>query len=121
MTTSTFSCMDLNNLEEVSFISGTKYIFTYYVYDENNSPLDITTATLRWRMAYYGKPSTTILEKIGVPIGTPNNEFTVALIKADTENLEGKFIYQPSVKIGIDENIPSQGIITIISAIGALV
>ncbi len=121
-TTTTFSCITINGLEEVAFIAGSDYVFTFDVLDENNSPVDISTATLKWRMAYYGQTTAAVLEKTGVYSVTPINRFTVTLGKIDTENYSGKFVHQPIIiDTSAKEYRPSQGIITIIPRIGATV
>ena len=114
MSTPTYQLM--NSLEEIMFIGGSEYTINIGVYDENEIPIDIGSATCSWTMAYYGQPDTAILTKSGTITGL--NTFKILLSGADTISLSGKFVHQPII---VDYNgsifRPAQGIITIIPRI----
>lgn len=110
----TFS--DINSLGEISFISGTTYILKFNVTDQSGSGVDLSSASCKWRLAPYGT-SFSQLEKTGSVITT--SIFEILLSSADTLNLSGKFIHQPSIEFlnGVVVK-PAQGIIIIIRGIG---
>jgi hypothetical protein len=104
MTNSGFSCITINSLPEISFIAGDTQVFEFTVYDENSSPIDLSSNTLDWN-------KTPILS-------ATTNVFNVTLDESDTIALSGKFIHQPYIK-DYAGNVYryGQGIITIVPAI----
>lgn len=109
--------LDINTLEEISFIAGSEYVLEFNVYDENGSPVNISSSTVTWDMCYYGQPDYAVLSKTGSI--TDTSKFEVVLLTADTTGISGKFIHQPVI-IDFDgsEFRPAQGVITIIPRIG---
>jgi len=108
--------LDVNNLDDFKFIGGNDLSLEFFVYDEDGVPVDISSATVNWRMSYYGDPDHAVIAKSGT-INTTSS-FLVELTSAETANLSGKFLHQPTV-IDIDGTKfrPAQGIITIIPKI----
>jgi hypothetical protein len=117
MTNSGFSCITINSLPEISFIAGDTQVFEFTVYDENSSPIDLSSNTLDWNMAYYGQPDVVVLNKTPI-LSATTNVFNVTLDESDTIALSGKFIHQPYIK-DYAGNVYryGQGIITIVPAI----
>ena len=108
--------IDINNLEEVSFIAGNTYHLDFPAYDENGNGLDISTGSCRWALSPYGEPNVVILQKEGV--FTSTGSFRITLDAEDTRNLSGKFMHQASLRDWNGKRfIPSQGVITIVSSI----
>lgn len=110
--------LSVNGLEEFSFIGGSEYVLEFNVFDENGAEVDITSATVSWKMSYYGQPDYAVLTKAGSI--TDTNSFEVVILSTDTQELSGKFIHQPIV-VDFDgsEFRPSQGVITILPRIGS--
>ena len=107
---------NLNTLDEISFIGGTYYILEFNVFDENGDPIDISSATPTWLLCYYGQPDYAVVAKSGSITGT--NTFEVIIDTADTENLSGKFLQQPTITdFDGTSYIPAQGVVTILPKI----
>ena len=114
---STFSCITINDLEQIQFIAGTEYLLTFSVYDASGSPVNLSTATTSWVMSPYGE-SVAALTKSGSVSGSVANNFMVTLYAGDTSGSSGVFIHQPViVDFGGGEFRPSQGKILITPAI----
>ena len=112
------SYTQINSLEEFSFIGGTEFELAFNLYDDEGTPIDITTGTVTWTLCPYGQPDYAILTKNGSVSGTPINRFTVTIETEDTKLLSGKFIHQPIfVDFSGSEFRPNQGVITIIPRI----
>lgn len=109
--------LDVNSLEEISFIGGSEYVLEFVVYDSDGNPLDISSSTVSWKMSYYGRPDYAVLEKDGII--TDTNTFEITITSSDSQDISGKFVHQPII-IDFDgsEFRPSQGVITIIPRIG---
>ncbi len=104
----------INSLEEVEFIAGTNFTFTFLVYDANGSPLDLSSGTVLWTLCPYGQPDYPVLSITGVVDNIITNKFTVNLETDDTKDLYGKFIQQPVVLDFADQEFrPAQGVVTI--------
>lgn len=109
------SFQTINNLEEMSFIAGTKMTLEFDFYDEAGSPIDISDFDCYWQLAPYGRPGDRILNITGTITAT--NKFTVEF-DDETSSLSGKYIHQPVlIDILNVEQRPVQGIITIIPKI----
>jgi hypothetical protein len=108
----------INNLEEVTFIGGNEFIFSFGVYDSNGSPIDLSATTPSWAMSYLGQQDSPVLVKAGVLSGSSPNEFSVTISGIDTIELSGVFIQQPII-LDFDGGTyrPAQGRIIIIPAI----
>jgi hypothetical protein len=85
---------------------------------DNGNAMDISAYTCSWIMSPYGVPNYPVLSKSGTLAGTPNNQFNVVLLSADTVSLGGVYICQPMISLGGVNTIIGQGIITIIPRIG---
>lgn len=110
--------LDVNTLEEISFIAGSEYVLEFNVYDEFGSPIDISSSTVTWRMSYYGQPDYAVLDKSGSI--TDTSKFEVVLLTSDTEDISGKFVHQPIIEdFDGSQFRPAQGVITIIPKIGS--
>lgn len=116
MTLPNISATSIYNLTEMTFIGGTYLEFDYSVFDETNSPVDITTGTITWNLSLYGQPNFVQLTKSGTITGT--NTFKVMLTASDTVNLSGKYVQQPVLQ-DFKGNIfvPAQGIINFLPKI----
>jgi hypothetical protein len=107
----------MNTLPEIVFIGGTEYSIFFSIFDENGSPIDISSSTCTWRMAYCIQPNLSIVTKTGTITGI--NQFKVTLFSQDTQSLSGKFVHQAIVSDFDGATYrPAQGIITIITSIG---
>jgi hypothetical protein len=102
------------NLEEDSFIAGNERIYTFYIYDESGSTVNLTNATTGWKLSYFGDSGSSVVVKSGSFVVSPNYAFKITLGYADTYNLRGKFVQQPYFIDGSGKHyFPSQGIINI--------
>lgn len=114
---SSFTCTEMNNLEEIVLVAGSEMTLEFQITDSAGSPVDLTTCTLSWEMSPYGFFETAVT-KSGSVSGSASNVFDVVLASADTTDLYGKYIHQPKiVDFNGSEFRPAQGIITIIPAI----
>jgi len=108
-----FTTIVSNNLEEVYMISGAEQTFYYYVFNRDETPINLTNAVLNVNIFKYGDPNYIHEILTGRMVGTnPDlNEFYVTF---SGSGLSG--VYQQQVKI-IDihghVHIPSQGKIVI--------
>ena len=118
---------DINNLEELSLIAGTKYDLTFSIY-QNGELISLIGATVNWILSHYGSTEE-VLTKAGTillttmsPFGTSSLGVEIILEPEDTINLRGKFIQQLSIT-DFDGStfIPVQGVVTILPAIGTVV
>lgn len=112
---STFSCITVNNLEEISLIAGSKYTINFYVYSTAGSASALAGTTCTCKIYAYGYPETTLLTLTGVKSGTVTNLFTSTLTPAQTTGSAGKYIYQPII-VDVDGSVykDGQGIMTIL-------
>ena len=83
-------------LAPITFIGGGDTELEFEIYDEMNRPIDLRAYTCKFYLSRHGvntlKP---ILDMTGtVSLTAPHNVFKVALSRADTLSLNGKFIYQ---------------------------
>lgn len=105
----------INSLDEIAFIAGTDYTFTFNVNDVNGNPLDITSGTAKWTLSPYGQTDYAAITKDGTISGITSNQFSVVLLSSDTKDLYGKYIQQPIIIDFYGEEFrPAQGVITII-------
>jgi len=111
------SYSSINNLEEISFVAGTKYTLHFNFYDSAGAAIDISSFTCKWQIAPVGRAHEGIptLDLTGTIEST--NGFYINLDE-NTASLSGKYIHQPIlIDINADEQRPVQGIITIIPKI----
>jgi hypothetical protein len=93
-----FSCIDINNLEEIAMIGGDQQTIIVQVLDETTgSPVDLSSATTSIVFSTYGQPDSVVLTKSGSVSGSYNNYFTSTLLLNDTKYLSGMYTYQPVV------------------------
>lgn len=106
----------INDLDDISFISGTEQELTFYIYDSGSVAKNLLGFTCTWEMARYGT-TTSVVTKNATVSGSPVNKMVVTLASSDTPTLSGKFIHQPVITSGSSEYRPSQGVINIIAQI----
>ena len=108
-----FTTIVSNNLEEVHMISGDETVLTYYVYNHQGRPLDLSACLTNVYIFKYGDPSYIIADIPGslVTSGSVKNCFTATF---SGSGLSG--VYQQQVRI-VDfsdrVHVPSQGKIII--------
>jgi hypothetical protein len=117
MTTSSFSCINANDLPEVQMNAGDEQDWTYNVYDSvlsGSSLVDLNAATFNLKLFRYGDYTTTILTLPGVISGSPLGTVTVNFPSASSIGLAGVYQQKPVI---IDyqgkTHIPSQGKVVI--------
>lgn len=109
-----FSVLTINDLPEFLMTAGEDQELIFNVYDSGCSVINLNSATITWKLAYYGQ-TTSVVTKGGNISGSPVNQFTVDLIPSDTVNLSGKHVQQYTVVDFSGKTYkPSQGIIYII-------
>lgn len=118
---------EVNNLEKTIFIGGTQFIFTFKLWDENGSPLNVSAGTCKWVLCPYGDPNYAVITKTtangGISIiasGGINepSQMIVTLTVNDTLSLSGEFIQQPIITDFYGKTFrPGQGIVIIKPAI----
>lgn len=105
-------------------MGGSAQDLRFHVYWHTvKNPFDLNRCTANFSIVgFTNKRGSTILskamtiEKIGVPVdgGTVYNKLTVYLTSAETVDLEGKYIYQISIKENTGRvEVPSQGVLYI--------
>ena len=110
---STFS--NINSLGDISFVAGNTYTLKFVMTDQSGSTIDLSTATIRWRMAPYGTDYVQLNKSGSV---TAAGIFTVLLTSADTAGLNGKFSHQPEIELASGVVLhPGQGIITLVQGL----
>ncbi len=117
MTTSSFSCINANDLPEVQMNAGDEQDWIYNVYDSvlsGSSLVDLNGATFNLKLFRYGDYTTTILTLPGVISGSPLGTATVNFPSASSINLAGVYQQKPVV---VDcqgkTHMPSQGKVVI--------
>lgn len=116
------SYSSLNNMEEISFISGTNYILDFTIDSGSGTLLELTGKEFEWRLAPYGEKSYAVLTKEDADFESPDPDlYTKRLIlgESDTLDLSGKYVQQIIVTDILGDLVyrPGQGIVTIISNI----
>ena len=111
--------LDLNALEEFSFIAGTEYTIEYMVYQADGiNPLDISSTTTKIYICPYGQPNYVFLTKAGVVSGVTTGLFTVTLTSVNTSSMSGKYIHQPVIADSADTEFRlAQGLFTVLTKI----
>lgn len=105
-------------LAEFSFIAGTEYVLDYTVYEADGvTPIDLSSASFIFYASPYGQPDYVAISVNGV-LGIDPGTVTVTLLFADTANLRGKFVQQPTIVdfFGKEYRL-GQGVFTIIPKI----
>lgn len=96
MASSYTSYLTLNSLDEFAMIAGTAQTLNFTMYESDGVNLvDLSGGTIKWVLCPFGQTDYNALEKTGTITGT--GTFTVVLVKADTENLSGKYTQQPVI------------------------
>lgn len=83
----------LINLDELTFIAGTKKVLQFTVTDSSVA-VDLDAYQVKWQLFRVGS-NVAILTKTGTKTGL--NTYEVTLDSADTAGLYGKFVQQPYV------------------------
>lgn len=111
MTLST-SYSSINILGDFSLIAGGTFILRFHTLDQDNIAADISSTTIKWRLAPYGTDHT-VLEKTGVIMAS--DTVYINLASNDTAGLSGKYAHQLSFEFPNGARlIPAQGVITIV-------
>ncbi|MCK9436688.1 MAG: hypothetical protein M0Q12_05715 [Synergistaceae bacterium] len=116
----TLSNININSLDEKTFIAGTYQELPFDVFDSYGNPINISTFTCTWVLSPFGQPNTVSLSKTGeYQAGyATHNRFIVCLYSTDTASLSGKYVQQPIVtgNPGYEFRM-GQGYVNIIDAI----
>lgn len=110
------SYLEINSLEEFSFIAGDKVTLAFTVFDDDGvTPMDLGGASVYLPFAPFGQPEYSELKVTGSVTGINTFEF---VLDGLTNDMSGKYIYQPTiVSFGGTEYRPAQGLVTIGSRI----
>lgn len=106
-----------NDLEEVHMIAGDDKEFTYTVYDENGTVVNLTSASCDVLIFRYGDPSVVFCTLSGSLVAPDRGMFTVNFPSTSSSSLSG--VYQQQVRITDftgKVHVPSQGKIVIFPA-----
>jgi hypothetical protein len=113
--TSNFNYSDLYNLNEFSFIAGSDQELIFNIYTNACALVNISGATIEWKLYRYSNPELTMLSKVGAITGSPVNQFNVKLDAIDTNGSNGKFLQIYSITDSSGSLIrPGVGIINIL-------
>lgn len=105
----------LNIFDEIAFVAGSTYTLRFTVVNQSGTGVDLSSATIRWKLAPYGSDYA-VVEKTGVVTAT--SVFEVNLSASDTDGLGGKYSYQPIITFANGAVIiPGQGILTLIKGL----
>lgn len=114
---------DMYTLPTIDFVGGSMQDLAFYVYFHRlSSPFDMSKCSANFSIVdYTNKRGATLLSKaMTIEQGTVvdaeaiRNRLTVRLTSAETVALEGKYIYQISIKENSGRTeVPSQGILYI--------
>lgn len=109
-------CFEVNQLGEFALIAGTSETLEFYYYYSDGTPLDLESATAKWRLCRVGQPDVAVLD---LPCDIFNgNGVVVKLDSVHTQNLSGKYIQQPVlIDYSGEEYVFQQGVITFIPKI----
>lgn len=104
-------------LDEVSFIAGSREFLDFEICDKDNKPVELVTMqSIVWQLAYLGDKDNPVLTKDGVVFDV--NHFRVSLDANDTVNLRGKFIHQPILTDALGNVYkPAEGLLNIVESI----
>lgn len=112
--TSSISYSDLFNLSETSFIAGSDEELFFNVYSSGCTLVNLSGATIVWKLTRYNNTTTALLSKAGYLAGSPINRFSVKIDDTDTAGSSGKFIQIYSITDASGSVIkPGMGIINI--------
>jgi len=111
---SSFNVVVANDLEEIQMIAGDDKTYTYNVYDDSGSLLDLNAATCSVSIFRYGDPTNLLLSLTGVISASPLGQFTAEFPSSSSINLSGVYQQQPKIIDYLGRtHIPSQGKIII--------
>jgi hypothetical protein len=114
--TNTFPNTTINTLTEFSMIAGSTQDLFFNIYNSGSALVDLTGATIKWRLAPYGQP-TTILEIDAINSGSPLGQFKVSISGSNTASLSGKYTGQYSMTDISGSVFKQQGLILLIPAL----
>ena len=83
----------INNLPDITFISGDNLDLDFTIYDEDGIT-SLSCNALTWNLCPYGDFTNLIVSKSGTANSLPSTQFVISLEPEDTNNLMGKFIQQ---------------------------
>lgn len=114
--TQTFEYLNLLNLPEFSFIAGSDQELTFNAYTSACALVDLSGATVVFKMYRYGNPEVTMVSKAGSLTGSPINQFRVKVDALDTAGSSGKFMQTFSITDASGSALrPSMGIVNLIA------
>jgi hypothetical protein len=100
---------------DISLHTGDSKNLIINVVDGNNSPIDLTNATIEWILA--DKDTTVLAKSIGngITVNIPTNgQFKISLTSSNTKNLSGVYTHMARVTtFSGDSSIILEGTITI--------
>lgn len=112
---------DYISLEPQSFIAGSRQVYTFELYNFDDTEMDLKDATAILAVGNYCNPSITVLKKTANIEKNSNDVYnlvSVVLESEETKDLHGKFLFQ--MQISLSDNatiIPLEGILDIKSKI----
>jgi len=106
-----------SDLDEISFIAGSRNILEFEIFDKDNKPVDLSImVNISWRLSYLGDKDNPVLIKTGNVL--TGNHFNIYLESEDTIDLRGKFIHQPILEdVSGHTYKPAEGLINIVESI----
>ncbi len=114
--TATFDYLNLYDLPEISFVAGSDQELVFNIYTSACALVDLSGATVTWKMTRFGNQSTALLTKTGSLTGSPVNQFIVKIDDGDTSGSYGKFLHMYSVADASGSILrPSAGIINLVA------
>lgn len=73
------------NKQNVEIWSGDTRTLTFTARDYSNDVINLTDATITWRVGFPGR--TSVIQKTGAIVSAAAGTFTVSLVNGDTNNL----------------------------------
>jgi len=104
---------------DLSLYSGDSRNLIISVTDENNAPINLENATIKWILSSQNNIELTKSNGKGVTISNASQgQFIIALAATDTQNLSGNYVHAARVTTSNGESsIVLQGAVTITKAL----
>ena len=93
----TFPCIAVMELEAVSFIAGTNQVWTYNVYDDSGSTVDISACATYLTLSPYGDPDYVAMSVAGTLSGSSIPYQFIVTTGSASRSLSGKYVQQAVV------------------------
>lgn len=114
MTTNQFSCLTINEVEEISFIGGTAFTIVQTAYDASSSPIDLTYGTNYLVISTYGQPNNVVATISGSVSGSVTNQVTYLIDSSLSGSLSGLYLQQAvNYDVNGTEFRPEQGLLMV--------